>query len=386
MRSRRILLATSEAPLPDGTAVGRWHYLLIRGLVRRGHRVTAFVACQQSQDGAETATLFAKPDYDVRCYAVPARSGMGAKLQTLRRPHSYSFNRNMCRDIRDECARGYDVLHLEGTFSGWLAAGGPTAKAVLAVHNLFSIDWARERRGWNQQLRRFLCLNAERTLLRRYPTLLTVSPRLAHEVRAIAPRSSVHVVPLTLDLANYSYIASDRRPQDPVVSLIGSMNWYPSRSAAERLVTRLWPVIRAKIPNARLQITGRDARRVLHRFLDQPGVEIFENVPATRGYFEQAGILLYAPALGSGVKVKILEAFAYGVPVVTTADGVEGIAAHDGVHAGIDDTDNGLIERSIRLLSDRALQEKQRVAARALLETDHAPETVLQRLEACYSN
>jgi glycosyltransferase involved in cell wall biosynthesis len=85
------------------------------------------------------------------------------------------------------------------------------------------------------------------------------------------------------------------------------------------------------------------------------------------------------------VKVKVLEAFAYGVPVVTTPDGVEGVEAMDGVHAGIHDTDEGLIERSIQLLSNPALQETQRFAARRLLETNHSPDAVLQRLEECYS-
>ena len=386
MRSLRILLATTEPPLPEGSAVGRWYYLLIRGLVTRGHRVTAFVVCNCAEEGVETDRIFPKNEYDVRCYPVPQRTGMGSKVETLRRPHSYAFSRKFFDELRAECKLDYDVLHLEGTWSGWLGLNCNTAKTILNVHNLFSIDWVRRRSpAWNERFRRSLCVRAERKLIRSYPTLLAVSPQLAQRVHLIAPRSKVHFLPLSLDLDNYSYIPKDRRPAEPVVGLIGSMNWYPSRSAAERLLTRLWPGIRRKFANARLEITGRDARRVLHKFVNVPGVEIRENVAATKPYFENAGILLYAPELGSGVKVKVLEAFAYGVPVVTTPDGVEGIEAKDGVHAGIHDTDEGLIERSIQLLSNLALQETQRIAARSLLETNHSPDFVLQRLEECYS-
>jgi glycosyltransferase involved in cell wall biosynthesis len=386
MRSLRILLAAAEPPLPEGSAVGRWNYSLIRGLVNRGHRVTAFVACHNSEDELETGRIFPKTQYDVRCYAVPRRVGIGAKVDTLRRPHSYSFSRKFSDELHAECKLDHDVLHLEGTWSGWLGLDCNTSKAILNVHNLFSTDWVLRRSlGWNERFRRSLCVRAERKLIRSYPTLLAVSPQLAEEVRLIAPRSKVHFVPLTLDVDNYSYIPKHRRPAEPVIGLIGSMNWHPSRSAAERLLTRLWPAIRRKFANARVEITGRDARRVLHQFVNVPGVEIRENVAVTKPYFENAAILLYAPETGSGVKVKVLEAFAYGVPVVTTPDGVEGIEAKDGVHAGIHGTDEGLIERSIQLLSNPALQETQRIAARSLLETNHSPDSVLQRLEECYS-
>jgi glycosyltransferase involved in cell wall biosynthesis len=386
MRSLRILLATTEAPLPEGSAVGRWYYLLIRELVRRGHRVTAFVACHSRDDSAETGRLFPRPEYDVRCYALPERRGLTAKIETLRRPHSYAFSPQLFADVGAERKLGCEVLHLEGTWSGWLGLEGSTSKVILNVHNLFSIDWvARRSASWSDQLRRVLCVRAERRLIRSYPTVVVVSPRLADEVQAIAPRAKVRFVPLTLELENYPYVPSHQRPVEPIVALIGSMNWYPSRSAAERLLTRLWPAIRRSFSNARLQITGRDARRALHRYLQEPGVEIRENVAATQPYFENASILLYAPQQGSGAKVKVLEAFAYGVPVVTTVNGVEGIDARDGVHAGINNTDEGLIERSIRLLSDPLLQERQRASARKLVETDHSPDTVMRRLEECYS-
>src|SRR5439155_3194134 len=116
----------------------------------------------------------------------------------------------------------------------------------------------------------------------------------------------------------------------------------------------------------KVQIVGWSARKALAEFLDRPDVTIEENVPDIRPYFERSAILLYAPSRGSGMKIKILEAMAFGVPVVTTSEGVEGIPAIDGVHAGICEDDDGLIERAVKLLGDVPAQNHQRRAAREL--------------------
>jgi len=80
----------------------------------------------------------------------------------------------------------------------------------------------------------------------------------------------------------------------------------------------------------------------------------------------------------------VLEAFAYGVPVVTTWDGVEGIPARDGVHAGLSDDDAGLVARTIRVLTDSAFQESIRQNARTLVEERCNPRAVLDGIEQCY--
>ncbi|HEY2857559.1 MAG TPA: glycosyltransferase, partial [Terracidiphilus sp.] len=119
-------------------------------------------------------------------------------------------------------------------------------------------------------------------------------------------------------------------------------------------------------------------------YLDLPDVTISENVPEMRPYFERAGVMLYAPGRGSGMKIKILEAMALGVPVVTTSEGVEGIPAVDSEHAGICENDAGLIERTINLLKDPLLQNRQRRAARQLLERHCSPARTLDGIERIY--
>ncbi|MFH1923635.1 MAG: glycosyltransferase family 4 protein [Planctomycetota bacterium] len=191
-------------------------------------------------------------------------------------------------------------------------------------------------------------------------------------------------MPLGVDASLYPFIRAAKRVDEPVVTLIGSMHWYPGYSAARRLLTRLWPRIKARVPNARLQIVGWNACKMLHEFRALPDVVVQENVADTGPYFERTSVFLYAPERGSGMKVKILEAMAYGVPVVTTSEGVEGLPAVDGEHAGISETDAGLVERTVRLLRDPRAQNRQRIAARQLVQRHCGPAQTLDGVEAMY--
>ncbi len=388
LRPLRIVLVMLEPPLPFGHALGRWYYVLFRGLVDRGHAVTAFIACSSTQQVGDTLALFPPAQYDVRCHVRVPRSGMSAKWRTLREPYSYMINPAMLDDIEAETAGRADVLHLEGIWSGWAGKRcRDRSRVVLSFHSLYDLDQELQPvRGIQDWLHRWLRRSAEHRLLRSYDRLITLSPRLQEAVAEIVPATPVSVVPLGIDCSIYPVIPAEQRPAWPLVTVIGSMDWLPSRSAAERLLTRLWPSIKAQVPQARLQIVGWHARRVLSQYAGQTDVTIVENVPETKPYFEDASIFLYAPERGSGMKVKILEAFAYGVPVVTTSEGVEGIPAEDGVHAYICEDDAGLIERAVALLNDPARQENQRTAARALLETHCSPAATLDKLEACYAD
>jgi glycosyltransferase involved in cell wall biosynthesis len=151
-----------------------------------------------------------------------------------------------------------------------------------------------------------------------------------------------------------------------------------------RALTRLWPAIKRQVPDARLLLVGWNARDALKAYIGEPDVVIEENVPDTQQYFEQTSVLLYAPDRCSGMKVKVLEAFAYGIPVVTTPDGVEGLPAIDGVHAGICDDDEGLVARTVNLLTNAVVRNRQRAAGRILLETHCGSSPTVDAIEFAY--
>jgi glycosyltransferase involved in cell wall biosynthesis len=380
----RIVLVLTDPPLPFGTAAGRWYYVLLRGLVARGHAVTAFGVCTRPEQAAQARELFPAPAYDLRIYAPPRRRGVLAKLQTLGRPFSYLFGPDLRQDLQAELARGFDVLHLEQHWSGWVGLEHAD-RALVHVLNLYEIDLADAPvRSVRERFRRRAVFRAERWLLRRFPTIVTLTPRLTERVRRISPEAAVHTIPLGIDASLYPFDPRTGTPHAPVVGLIGSFDWQPSYAAGVRLLGRLWPEIRRRLPEARLHIVGRRARAAFADLAGGLDVVLHEDVPDILPHFRALDVLLYAPGRASGMKVKVLEAFALGVPVVTTAEGVEGLPAEDGVHAGLCEDDAGLIDRTVALLRDRRRAERQCRAARTLLEDHCGPRPVLDRLERVY--
>ncbi len=375
---RRVLLVLIEPPLPFGNAAGRWFYVLYKGLVERGCAVTAFATCSKAEEAEAARQLFPAPEYDLRIFQeAPRRGGLKSKLESLREPYSYVFGPEMRSALGAELDRGFDVLHLEQLWSGWLGREH-AAKAVLNIHYAFAIDLAgRPPVSVSDRILKIRTAQAERSLLRSYPWITTLSPRLTDWVRGLSPGSTVETVPLGIDAGLYEFQVP--RPPDgpPTLGLIGSFHWQPTYSSAVRLLTRLWPEIRKRVDGAKLQVVGRQARTLLSDLTEDPAVSFHEDVPDTIPYFRSTDVLLYAPSAGSGMKVKVLEAFALGTPMVTNADGVEGIPAVDGIHAGIVEDDAGLIDRAVRLLRDPEARARQAVEARALLERHCSPKATV---------
>lgn len=387
MKSLRILLVINSPPLPFGNADARWYYVLFKGLVERGHRVTAFAVCNKLEDIANAQALFSAPDYDLRCYPIAkVINGLIAKIETVQQPYSYIFSPELRQDLATELDKPYDVLHLEQLWSGWLGLQH-RERAVVNVHYLFSLDRTFENNNsLETRFRRFFTYRAEQKLLKTFPRITTLSDRLAKHIKQINTQAQIHTVPLGIDFSLYPFVERKEINQQPIVGLIGGFNWTPSYTAAERLLTRLWPDIKRRVPNAKLQIVGRSAKDALAAFAHIKDLEIYQDVPDTLPYFANTDVMLYAPVVGSGMKVKVMEAFALGTPVVTTSDGVEGIPAEDGVHAGICEDDQGLIDRTVQLLNNQSLRQERRVKARQLLESYCSPKVTVSQIEQVYQS
>jgi glycosyltransferase involved in cell wall biosynthesis len=380
----RIILLMIEPPLPFGNAAGRWYYVLLRGLVARGHDVTALASCSNPSDATEAAKLFPPGEFDLRCYPTRSRSSLSEKLQSFLRPMSYLFSSDLRRGLREEVARGYDVLHLEQLFTATLAPR-ETSRTIVNVHFLFDIDsgGAIPTSLKDRVLQRRIC-RAEKALLRRMQNISVLTPRLSERVRQINSSANISTIPLSIDASLYPLETPSIRDR-PTVGLIGSFNWGPTLHAAQRLRDELWPEIKRMVPHARLTFVGRSARKMLGGDAG-PDIVIHEDVPDALPFFRELDVLLYAPPAGSGMKVKILEAMLLGTPVVTNDEGVEGLPVRDSVHAGVANANAGLIERAVECLTKPRIRQRYRAAARQLVETHCSPTATLDRVEQMYQS
>jgi glycosyltransferase involved in cell wall biosynthesis len=367
----RVLVVLAEPPLPEGGAPGRCAVGLLRGLVGHGLDVTALAA---RQTGAASG---APPsDLPVEIVTVPPDPpGWRGRAQRLERPRGW-LSRGVFGERVRELARQADVLHLDETQTVWCDRGTETP-AALHVHYLIRED-RRWPLPWSHDLRHFLeFVLAERAAILRHRHLVASSPRVADELRRMAPRSQVVVAPLCLDPRLYARAALDG---PPTVGIIGTASWPPTRAAVLRLVTRVWPLVHRAIPEARLVVAGRGMAGLADP-RDVPGLTIEGEVPSAAAFLGGLSVLLYPLERGSGMKVKVLESIACGLPVVTTPAGAEGIEV-EGVSIHLDD--RALAAAAVELLSDPAARQEQGALARAAFLARYAPAPATRPLVALY--
>jgi glycosyltransferase involved in cell wall biosynthesis len=381
----RIIVVTPAVPHPFGDTAARWFYVLITELVARGHEVVALVATEEPDERvAEAKQWLSKCEgrLTLHCHRLKVDSAaLRRKWQNLVRPRSEMLqDSEFTAKLQQELAQGYDVLHLEQMSTGWLGLNVP--RALLNVHYFDVIDRGyRENMNFAERKALWQAQRATKHLLHRIDNIRLLTPRLKEVAESINPDGRYWVVPLALDTALY-----DMPPpvEEPTVGLIGSMHWEPSRSAAERLIGCIWPLVKRRIPRAKLYIAGWNATKYLEKYSSQPDLTLANNLAHPSEFFSKAAVMVYAPSRGSGMKVKVMESMAYGVPVVTTWEGVEGIDYQNGRECWVAETDEELADKVCRLLESSVERQQMREAARTLIEQHYSPRPVVDKMISVY--
>ncbi len=213
----------------------------------------------------------------------------------------------------------------------------PRVATIVDMHNVYSSLVRRtgeERKGVvGTYLRREaqLLARVESRVVNEADAVLAVSRSDRDHFHSLGGRH-VHVHSQWCRLCALRPAASRRTTDQPLVLYVGSLSWQPNADAVKFLLRHVLPELKSKMPDVRIRVIGRGADDELIRMRDQPGVEILTNVDDVRPHLAQAHVLAVPLEAGGGSRLKILEAFAAGLPVVSTAVGAEGIDAEDGRH------------------------------------------------------
>jgi len=356
----RALVVLTQPPLPEGGAPGKTSVGLLRGLREHGVEVRGIAARRPSSVTGEVPA-----DLPVEVVDVEPPGPWRARLQRVRRPLGELSGAFAAR-VR-EAASGVDLVHLEETETVWCGEG-IVAPSLVHLHYL-----ARSDRPfgapWRRQFREVLdATRAERAALR-HRHLVASSPLVADALRRAAPGAEVVLAPLSLDPALYRPAPLDG---PPTAGLIGTAAWPPTAAAIDVLVEEVWPRVTALAPEATLALAGRGTERF----------GFAGEVDSARDFFQGLSLLLFPLPRGSGMKVKVLEALASGVPVVTTPAGAEGIEPSDGVV--VLEEPQALAAAAAELLVDEAARKERGAAARADFEQRFAPGPATEPLAELY--
>jgi glycosyltransferase involved in cell wall biosynthesis len=153
----------------------------------------------------------------------------------------------------------------------------------------------------------------------------------------------------------------------PTILLQGSLMRPPLVDAARVLVRDVLPSVREEIPDVTVDLVG-DSDERMQELADTPGVRVHGRVPSMMPFLEKAGVVAIPMRWGSGTRIKILEAFANGVPVVSSTIGAEGLDVVNGRDILIADDPKDLAAACVRVLRDPALGERLAASAAAVYE------------------
>jgi glycosyltransferase involved in cell wall biosynthesis len=221
--------------------------------------------------------------------------------------------------------------------------------------------------------------------LPRFDVVLSVAPdEQDYTTRLLGDAERVWLVP--------NGVATDpvplperRETQVPVLLFVGTLHVLMNQDAAIRLAREILPLVRAQVPQAEAWLVGGTPRRRVRALARLPGVRVIGPVADVRPFYARACVAVAPVTLGTGTKLKILEAMNYGVPLVTTPVGIRGIAVHAGRHVLVGATPHEIAEHVVTLARDHDRAARMVAAARELVQGRYRWDDIyaqaLERLE-----
>ncbi|MDA7672957.1 glycosyltransferase family 4 protein [bacterium] len=264
---------------------------------------------------------------------------------------------------------------------------------VLFQHNVEAQIWKRmaQEKGnllsrcyFQSQYKRLW--EAEKHLCSKFNGVITVSPEDASRCREDYDLDNVlGAVPTGVDTSFFSP-PLNRSPQKGLIGFLGSMDWMPNIDCVRYFAHDIFPLIRERYEDARFRIIGRNPTQAVKRLADNDGqIEITGTVEDVRPHLDDCEILVVPLRSGGGTRIKIFEAMAQGVPVVSTAIGAEGLPVINGETIIIADTPGSFADAALEILVSPDKGAAIALNSRQKLVAEHSWATVTSSFMAlCY--
>jgi len=305
-----------------------------------------------------------------------------------------SVQRNRSREMREHIERlvtdrRHDAVFVDGWLMAQYVPGDFRGTRLLHEHNAEYVMWERHRAFETRRARRAIVrLEAgrvrryERSILEGFDTVFVVSEadrRALLELGEVP--EDVRILPNVPDpeLAERPLL---QPATEPVLLFFATLSWPPNTEGLTRFITQGMPNVLERVPRTRLVVAGADAPEALIRLAHRArGVEYAGPVRDDERLYRRARCFVDVAVGGSGSRVKVLNALARGLPVVTTQDGAEGLEVVAGEHLLVAEAPEAMASAVTRLLTDDALWTGLRDAGRALIGERYMPEVAFAELD-----
>jgi glycosyltransferase involved in cell wall biosynthesis len=355
---QRVLMLTTESPLPANSGLRVRILYLARALARVADVQIAALG-EVPDPGHEPFEIVGVPH---------RRSPLRSLVGSLRKPYQ-SAKLASTAQARVGQSGNWDTIHAELPFlvPAALEAGVPVTMGTQQVETelarLFSRNERRavHRARWRWETRKTATF--ERTMLRLADAVCATSGEEAAVFEAWGAQRVI-LVPNGVDTGAIAYEPPSR---SKTVLYMGHFGYRPNAAAGLELVEEIFPRVRELVGDARLELVGREPSTDLRRSAGGP-VEVTGEVPDVLPHLRAARVLVVPLRSGGGTRLKLLEAMAAGVPVVSTAFGAAGLDLRDGRELILAESSRDLAQHAARLLEDDELARELSRNARQLVE------------------
>ena len=262
--------------------------------------------------------------------------------------------------------------------------------SVLSQQNVDSAIWRRLCREtvnpfykfayWTQQL---AFQRYERVLSPKFDAVTCTSDIDATVFERHCRADVIEIIPNGVDITHYQPDVSSEVPAHLIY--IGSMDWYPNEDAVGFFADEVLPRIQERVPDVRFSIVGGNPSARVQKLAERKGVVVTGRVPEIKPYFAEATVFVVPLRIGSGTRLKILEALAMGKAIVSTSVGAEGLDLKDGEEIFIADEPTVFADAVIRLLTDTSLRRRIGENGRARVERDYDWRSIGEKLHSLYT-
>ncbi len=404
----RILFLTQIIPYPPnaGPRVKTWHVL--RYLAQRGHEVTlaSFVRPEEVEfvpvlermcTAVHTVPIQRSRVADVRYWLKSHVTGRPFLIER----DDLAQMRQLVRSLL--AVHSFDVVHADQLTMTQFAldvkkgVGGRRPFTIFDAHNA---TWTiSSRMADNAPWFLKLVLRLETARIKRYEAMLV--EKLDHTMVVIEPdrgallagakngqaadlADRISAIPIAVDTQKLR--PTRRQSGSANILTMGSLHYPPNADGVRWFLREIFPLVLADAPEATLTVAGKnpppDFAEIAAQYPDQ--IRLTGYVPDLQPYMDAAALMVVPVRAGSGMRVRLLEAFARAMPAVTTTIGLEGIEAAHEEHILIADDPADFAWQTVRLLRDQDLQDRLARNGRLLAESRYDWRVALQKMDAVF--
>lgn len=300
---------------------------------------------------------------------------------------SYNVDRFKSKDLDARiqsilASNSFDVVILESLFVCPSVAGirqNFQGKIFVRTHNVESDIWfdlAKEASSFGKRRILFKLAHSlhqyEIQALQEVDGLLSITDKDLQRFRELGIRTAAETIPVAVECGEVLSRVPDK------LFHLGAMDWSPNQRAVRKLLN-IFPLIQKEAPQAELHIAGRHALQHLQG-ISQEGVFIEDFVDDAHAYMRARGILAAPIDSGSGIRIKILEAFAQGLAVITTPKGALGLEALADRCVLICKNNEEFVKACVSLIGSEEKRQKLGNEARKYIEAQHSEALIRTKL------